>query len=156
MQILFVKHLTAGPPCTYQHVNTPLNRSLLQKKPTFSCVTSTSSGTKRMQQRKGNRNKLRVTARRLRGRSPGQIAKRWTRTHKCASDCVCVCVYTCVFASTGYSQFKQNHRIIPPACRLPGFSWTIAGCLSWHSVKSLQREFREIPIHKAAIYGVWK
>lgn len=47
----------------------------------------------RTQQRKGNRNKVRVTAQHPPGRSHGQTAKRWTRTLK-GVECECVSVCT--------------------------------------------------------------
>lgn len=60
----------------------------------------------RTQQRKGNRNKVRVTAQHPRGRLPGQTAKRWMRTHK--SVCLFVCESSVwVFVYTGYSQCKR-------------------------------------------------
>lgn len=46
-----------------------------------------------MRQRKENRSKGRLTVRRPRGRSRGQTAKRWMKTHKCVwrqSECLCI------------------------------------------------------------------
>lgn len=47
----------------------------------------------RMQQRKENRSKGRLTVRRHLGRSRGQTAKRWMKTHKCVwrqNECLCI------------------------------------------------------------------
>lgn len=47
----------------------------------------------RMQQRRENRNKGRLTVRRHLGRSQGQTAKRWMKTHKCVwrqNECLCI------------------------------------------------------------------
>lgn len=62
-----------------------------------------------MQQRKENRNKVRVTARHPRGRSQGQTAKRWMKTHKS------VWCFTWVLVYTGYSQYKLTKTKDNPA-----------------------------------------
>lgn len=89
----FVKHLIVGLLCISRHVNILLNRLLWQRKLISFCVTFINSGTKRMQQRKGSRSKGRGTVQRPLGKSLGQTAKRWMRTHKCVCG---VCVNVCM------------------------------------------------------------
>lgn len=99
----------------------------------------------RTQQRKGNRNKQRVTARRPQGRLPGQIAKRWMRIHK--SVCVSVsekeCVYVCLYRVEPAS-IKQKRQMI--------FNLTLikTSCSVVHCHGKLGRFLS----NKAAIYGV--
>uniref|UniRef100_A0AAY5L628 DET1- and DDB1-associated protein 1 n=1 Tax=Esox lucius TaxID=8010 RepID=A0AAY5L628_ESOLU len=50
--------------------------SLSQRKQIYSCAIFINSGTKRMPQRRGNRNKEREGVQHLHAKSPGQIAKR--------------------------------------------------------------------------------
>lgn len=106
MQTLCVKHRTEDRPCTSRHVSTPQNRLLSQRKPISSCVTFIITGTKRTQRRRGNRSKEREGVQHLHAKSPGQIAKRWTRTLR--SVCVCVRMRASVEEAHGQAHHDRH------------------------------------------------